>query len=54
MDRNERLPRNLSAEECAVVVVVAFSEEGESQLSIARRLGVTKSTICSKSIYRDR
>jgi transposase len=50
MDRNERLPRNLSAEECAVVVVVvvvSFSEEGGSQLFIARRLGVTKSTILS-------
>jgi transposase len=43
MDRNGRLRRNLSTEECAVVV--AFSEEGESQQSIARCFGVTQSTI---------
>jgi hypothetical protein len=36
MDRHGRLPRNLSVEECAVVVVV-FSKEDESQQSIARR-----------------
>jgi transposase len=43
MNRNGRVQRNLSPEKCAVVVV--FSEEVESQQSIARRLGVTHSII---------